>query len=233
MTISIIIPTYNEKDNIEKLIHYFQPFLDKGLTEIIVSDGGSQDHTLEISARTGVKAVLSPQKGRAGQMNWGASMAQGDILYFVHADCLPPSTFVEDIQEAIWEGFPAGCYRFRFDSKKKILRINEFFTRFNRLFFRGGDQTLFITRTLFELIKGFREEMIIMEDYDLIRRIQEISPFRIIPKNVIVSSRKYDTNSWLRVQLANLTVVLMYQWGCSQQKLTSTYKRLLNYRPFP
>ena len=233
MTISIIIPTYNEADNIEKLIRYFQPFLSQGVREIIISDGGSQDKTREVAELAGAKVVLSPKRGRAAQMNYGANLASGEIFYFVHADAFPPLSFIEDILSALQAGFPAGCYRFRFDSKKILLRVNAYFTRFDQLFCRGGDQTLFITRALFEQLNGFREDMYIMEDYDLIRRIQKNNPFRILPKDTIVSSRKYETNSWLRVQLANLTIVLMYRWGFSQQNLMKTYKWWLNYRPIP
>jgi hypothetical protein len=71
-----------------------------------------------------------------------------------------------------------------------------------------------------------------MEDYDLIERIQQQHPFKIIPKEVTVSARKYEHNNYLRVQLANFIVFMMYFWGCSQEKLLKTYKQLLYHPKF-
>ncbi|MBQ8693891.1 MAG: glycosyltransferase, partial [Synergistaceae bacterium] len=54
--------------------------------EIIVVDGGSTDGTLDKAVSLGVKAISANKSGRAAQMNAGAKISQGDILWFVHAD---------------------------------------------------------------------------------------------------------------------------------------------------
>ena len=163
-------------------------------------------------------------------MNYGVKNAKGNILYFVHADSRPHIGFLQDIQISIQKGFNCGSYRFKFDSNKYLLKINAFFTRFNYLFFRGGDQSIFVTKALFEQVGGFNEAMLIMEDYEFLEKIWNQGEFKLIPKSTLVSARKYDTNSWLSVQLANLKVVKMYKKGASQQILIETYKRMLNYR---
>ncbi len=130
LTISIVIPAFNESENIGELVAYLLKEGGDGLAEVIVSDGGSADETVRRAAQAGALAVLSPQKGRAAQMNYGASLAKGDILYFLHADGYPPASFVKDIETAVKEGFGFGRYRTRFDSGKWILKVNAFFTRF-------------------------------------------------------------------------------------------------------
>ena len=230
MTLSIIIPTYNEAESIGKLIRYLKQHIGSAEVDIIVSDGGSEDRTREKAAEAGAKAVLSRGKGRAAQMNYGASIATGDVFYFVHADCYPPKTFVTDIQNALAEGFDLGRYRTKFDSPKNILKINAWFTRFDFFICMGGDQTLFIKRKLFESCKGFKEDMRIMEEFEFCQRARQVGKYKIIQKSVLVSARKYDTNSWLRVQLANSKVVRMYKKGASQQDMLDTYKRMLSYR---
>ena len=71
--------------------------------------------------------------------------------------------------------------------------------------------------------------MQIMEDYDIIQRAwAKQLPFRVIPRSVIVSARKYRANSWLKVQLANLKVFRMYKAGVPQQVLVTTYRAMLN-----
>lgn len=230
MMLSIIIPTYNERENIGLLVDYLGKALDGDLVEIIVTDGGSEDDTVEVAAAAGALTIVSPVKGRAGQMNHAVQLAKGDVFYFVHADTRPPKSFKEDIIQALAEGYNCGSYRFRFDMNTGLRRINSFFTRFNYLFFRGGDQSIFLTRELWNKVGPYKEDMRIMEDYDFLSRIWTAGRFKLIQKDTIVSARKYETNSWLRVQLANLKVVRMWRRGASQQEMIEAYRAALNYR---
>ncbi len=228
--ISIIIPTYNEEGNITQLVQYLKKDSKKNAVEIIVSDGGSTDNTLVAAQDAGAKAVLSPKKGRATQMNFGSSVSAGSILYFVHADTFPPLSYVSDIINAMYEGYEIGRYRTKFDGKKFILKINAFFTRFDWFVCNGGDQTLFITRKLFNKINGFNDNMHIMEDYDIVKRAKPFGRYKIFSKAALISARKYDTNSWLRVQCANSTIVKMYKKGASQEEMINKYKEMIIYR---
>lgn len=232
MTISIIIPTYNESEHIETLINHLIENGQNVVKEILVIDGHSQDKTMALAQNAGAKSYLSPKKGRAAQMNYGASLASGKILYFVHADSFPPETYVSDILNALEEGFPMGCYRFKFKSDKLMLRFNSYCTRFDRIMCRGGDQTLFVLKDIFEELGHYKDDYVIMEEYDFIIRARKKYPFKIIPKDVLVSARKYDNNSYFRVNLANLTVFMMFYAGCSQLKMLNTYKRMINHPKF-
>jgi rSAM/selenodomain-associated transferase 2 len=230
MTISIIIPTYNEADNIAKLVHYLNQHKTHHVVDIIVSDGGSTDSTLAQAEKAGAKAIISAGKGRAAQMNYGAQIAKGAIFYFVHADSFPPASFVKDIMDAVHNGYYLGRYRTRFDSNKTILKINAWFTRFDLFICMGGDQTLFIKRSLFEQCAGFKEDMRIMEEYDLCQRARLKGKYKIMKGSALISARKYETNSWLNVQLANYKVVQMYKKGAPQEALVKAYKEMLQYR---
>lgn len=230
-SISIIIPTYNEAAGIGKLINYLLENGEGKITDLIISDGGSSDATIDIAVKAGAKALLSPQKGRAAQMNHGAAEATGDILYFIHADTFPPTTYVADILNAIQDGFDLGRYRTRFDSNRNILKVNAWFTRFDLFICYGGDQTLFMRRDFFERIKGFDAQMRIMEDYDIVTRAKaQGARYKIFNNAALLSARKYDTNSWLRVQTANYAIIQMFKKGASQEAMASRYKQLLNYR---
>jgi rSAM/selenodomain-associated transferase 2 len=228
--LSIIIPTYNEEETISKLIIHLKKHSATNNVEIIVSDGGSTDDTVKAAESAGAKVVLSPKKGRSAQMNFGASIAKSEIFYFIHADTFPPDSFVSDIESASKQGFEIGRYQTKFNSDKIILKINAFFTRFDFLICYGGDQTLFITKKLFNQINGFNEEMMIMEDYDIVRRARQIARYKIFKKAALVSARKYETNSWFKVQNANRTIVNMYKEGASQQDMVKKYKEMLVYR---
>lgn len=230
MTLSIIIPTYNEAATIGRLVRYLKDNSTSAVVDILVCDGGSEDDTLHEATSAGARALVSPHKGRAGQMNYGASRATGDVLYFLHADCFPPRTFVADIAAALADGYDLGRYYTRFDSPKAILKLNAWFTRFDFFICMGGDQTLFIRRSLFEACGGFRADMKIMEEYEFCQRARAKGRYRIMKGAALISARKYDTNTWWQVQRANATVVRLYKRGASQQTLVETYRRLLSYR---
>ncbi|GAB3575169.1 TIGR04283 family arsenosugar biosynthesis glycosyltransferase [Hymenobacter daeguensis] len=228
--LSVIIPTRNEAANIGRLVADLRRYAPPGTVEVLVVDAHSPDGTAAAARAAGATVLEAPQPGRAAQMNHGAQQARGDLLYFVHADVGIHPDYVATIRAAVAQGAAAGCYRFRFDSNHLLLRLNSYGTRFKGIMSRGGDQTLFITRALFEQLGGFDERFVIMEDFEIIERIRRVARFYIVPQNVVVSARKYETNSWLRVQLANLTAFSMYFLRLPPARIARTYKALLNYR---
>lgn len=230
MNISVITPTYNEQGNIGKLIAYLKKHGGNNLLEIIVSDGGSKDATVNEAENAGALAIVSPEKGRAAQMNYGASLATSEVLYFVHADTIPPPSFIEDIQKSVYEGYDLGRYLSTYDSPRWLLKLNAILSRLDTFGGMGGDQTLFITKKLFKETGGFDVSMKIMEEFEFCARARKCAKYKIINKPVLISARKYDTNSWLTIQKANYTIVKMYQNGASQDSMVSKYKEMLNYR---
>ncbi len=230
--ISIIIPVYNEEKTIEKLLSHLQECISGYESEIVVVDGKSLDKTAEVVQSCGVRLLISEKKGRAAQMNLGAEQTDGEILYFVHADSIPPISFVDDIYQCFTNGFDAGCYRFRFNSNHPLLKINSYCTRFDRLMCRGGDQTLFVKRSVFNELGGYKDHYLIMEDFDLIQQLRKNYAFRIMPKDVIVSARKYDNNPYLKVNFINLVIIMMYFFGASQNTMVHAYKELIHKTRF-
>ncbi|MFT7113448.1 MAG: rSAM/selenodomain-associated transferase 2 [Candidatus Azotimanducaceae bacterium] len=226
--ISIIIPCLNEEESIEELVAYLTRYGADTVLEIIVVDGQSQDNTLCNAKKAGAICYASPKVGRSAQMNYGVQKANGDIYYFVHADSIPPQTFASDILKQIEAGVPIGCFRFRFDSDKWTLKINSYFTRFDKIWCRGGDQTLFITKNAWDSLQGFKDFKV-MEEYDLIERAKKKYRFVIIPKNTIVSPRKYQFNSYFRVNFANLVLFLMYRYKVPQDRMVNVYKTLIKH----
>lgn len=234
MRLHLIIPVVNEIENLRGLLPYLCEQL-AGRGAITIADGGSTDGSQNLVrggswARTPVQWLSCKARGRAPQMNEAAALGPEDydVLYFMHADTRPPERFYNDILRSVNEGCPVGCYRFRFDSPHPLLAINSFFTRFKGLACRGGDQSLYLTREVWKQLGGYNDEMHIMEDYEIIQRIWELAiPFRVIPRRITVSARKYRANSWLRVQLANWKVFRMYKRGVDEQEMIKLYRRRL------
>jgi rSAM/selenodomain-associated transferase 2 len=226
--ISIIIPTYNEAGTIEKLVIYLRNFnADKYIQEIIVTDGGSTDATCMLVRQAGALAAVSPKKGRGAQMNYGASLATASILYFLHADSYPPSGFWQDIIQSVEQGYSSGCYQLAFDDRHPFLRFNAWFTRFNVDAVRFGDQSLYITRDVFLKAGGFREDLIVMEDQEIISRIRKHAKFKLLKGKVTTSARKYRENGVYKLQGIFFLIYFLYQLGVPQEKLLKLYKRLV------
>ncbi|CAN5443546.1 TIGR04283 family arsenosugar biosynthesis glycosyltransferase [soil metagenome] len=227
-SISVIIPTRNEATQLPVLLNYLNAVPGKEhIAEIIVSDGKSTDDTVSIANLYGAKVVVSEHAGRGKQMNTGAKNATGNILYFLHADSIPPVGFVEDILEKINSGDIAGCYRLRFDYDHWFLKANAWFTRFNVNAVRFGDQSLFVRKSVFEAIGGFREDLTIMEDQEIIHRIRKKGRFAVIAGYVTTSARKYRVNGVYRMQGIFFYIYFAYVFGASQQKLVAIYKKLI------
>lgn len=227
LPISIIIPTLNEAANLKRLLPYLFEICSQNNSEIIISDGGSQDGTVAIAQSFGAKIVRSNRASRAIQMNLGSQNANGEIYYFVHADTKPPPSFKEDILNAVLEGFKAGRYQSKYQSSNPFLRINAYFTRYNWRICQGGDQGLFVCKSIFKELGGFSEKHLLMEDYDLTDKLNSQYPFKVLEKATSISGRKYESNSYIRVNLANYIIYSLYYKGVKQEKLIKLYKKLL------
>ena len=228
LALSIIIPTYNEAATIAALVAYLrQPTAGEPAPEIIVADGGSTDTTRQLARQAGATVLRCPRKGRAAQMNHGARQAQEALLYFLHADSYPPAGFRLDLQQAVAQGYGSGCFRLAFDDAHWLLRFSAWCTRLPLTALRFGDQSLFVRRELFERLGGFREELLVMEDQEIIRRLQAQGPFCLVPRAVLTSARKYRANGVVRLQSIFTGIALLYWLGVPQRYLVRIYQRFI------
>jgi len=224
-TISIIIPVLNEEDHLGDLIsNIHKNSTSENISEILVIDGGSDDNTISVAKNTGAN-VLHSEKGRAKQMNLGAKKAKGDILYFLHADTIPPKNFDQHIIYAITNKHEAGCFQMRFDSDNLILRFFAGFTKYKHKICRGGDQSLFISTALFKKTKGFNEDYIVFEDNEFIGRLYKRTRFMILPFHVKTSARKYRKHGVVKLQYHFGVIHLKNFLGAGPDKLYDYYKR--------
>ncbi len=227
--ISVIIPTFNEEKKIaETIYHLRESDTKKLISEILVVDGQSNDNTVRESKNAGADRVLSCDKGRARQMNCGAHYATGKILYFLHADALTPNNFSEEISVALANNCKSGCFRLKFDHNHWFLKANCWFTRFNFNAFRFGDQSLFVLTNTFWQAGGFSEKHLVLEDQEIVGRLQKFGSFAVLQKEVCASARAYRQNGIFKTQAVYLFIYLMYQFGIRQERLLITLTKLIS-----
>jgi rSAM/selenodomain-associated transferase 2 len=223
--ISIIIPVLNEEQTLPVLLTALCKMLkDDHDHEILVCDGGSSDRTGETATEYGAKLISCRHRGRSSQMHEGAQAASGDILYFLHADTIPPGNFHHAIRTAVSNGAESGCFRLKFDSSHPLLGFYSWFTRFRTRFLRFGDQSLFVTKNAYRETGGFCQKHDIMEDFEMAGRLMKLTRFILLEESVTTSSRKYRENGVFRLQLLFTVIYLMYLAGVSQGVLTQFYK---------
>jgi rSAM/selenodomain-associated transferase 2 len=221
LSISVIIPTFNEEERIGELLRQLQA----ADVEIIVADGGSTDRTVAICDEAGVKTVHS-SRGRATQMNAGASEASGEIFLFLHADTHLPDRFEDRVREAITEGFAAGAFLFGTDSDSFSMNIIENAVHFRtyRLGIVFGDQAIFATREAFFRAGTYLEQPV-MEDYELWKRLGKVGKRYLIPLSVTTSTRKWEQHGVWRTTLINQAVTWLYILGVGPDRLARWYKK--------
>ena len=224
--ISVIIPTYNEAENISLTIEKINAAKNHAI-EIIVADGGSTDGTICCAEKSKAITVRCNQKGRSAQMNEGAAIANGQILYFLHADSIPPKKFTEHILEAHRKGAVSGCFRLAFDHNHWFLKANAWFTRFDVNAIRFGDQSLFVTKKVFDKAGGFNQSLLMMEDQEIIHRIKKLGKFIVMNDVVTTSAKKYLDNGIYRLQAIFFSIWFLYYLGYSQQHLLKLHRKLI------
>lgn len=230
--ISVVVPTLDE----ESLLPLCLASLE-GQTEheLIVADGGSRDETVALAERAAARVVCSPRANRGLQMNLGAAQARGETLLFLHADsCLPPGALAA--VEALLSSRPdvvGGCFTMRLDSRSPLCRLvawgGDLYHRSRHALF--GDRAIFVRRSAFATVGGFRE-LPIMEDADFGRRLRTPhgrpgvrTPRRLVMLRgpVVTSARAFEQVGALRLLARILLACAAHELGLSPERIAAMY----------
>lgn len=223
--ISIIIPVLNEVGTIAEIVSKAQTGKN---VEIIVVDGGSNDGTIEVVKSLDVKLIDS-LPGRSIQMNFGAKIATGNILLFLHGDTFLPLNFDKLLREIITKpNIIAGAFKLGIRGRKRSLRIVEIMVNWRSCYWQMpyGDQGIFLSAKVFEEVGGF-PEIPIMEDFELIRKLRKRGLIAIVSQPVLTSGRRWQKLGIFKTTLINQVVIITYLLGVSPQRLAQWYRSYL------
>jgi len=218
--ISVIIPAYNEEKLISRTLAQFTPnLIEKFDLELIVSDGGSDDRTLEKAAEYSCRIVRHTEQRKqtiAEGRNVGAEVARGDILFFLNADTIIDDHDVEGfITQALRELEPenvvavtCSVYIYPDEATRTDRIIHELY---NWYFFSlnvigmgmGRGECQIIKKDAFKKVGGNQKHIVAGEDFDLFTRLIRIGKVRYLRSlRVYESPRRYRKYGYIRVTAA-------------------------------
>ncbi len=225
--ISVIIPVFNECQNIRKCI---EGILSEGTgSEIIFCDGGSTDGSPDAveAYRDSCVTLLRTRKGRGTQMNAGASAAGGDILLFLHADTRLDRGWHDAVLRALEDpAVVAGAFSLRIGNPKWRYRLIEYMVKYRCRILKlpYGDQALFMKRNVFERIGGYRD-IPLMEDVEIADRLKGAGRIVILDKGAVTDARRWEKEGWLYTSARNQLIRCLYRIGVDPGKLAGIYYR--------
>ncbi|MDD5147579.1 MAG: glycosyltransferase [Candidatus Daviesbacteria bacterium] len=212
LPLSIIIPTFNEKQFLPKLLKSIENQT-RQPEEIIIADAFSIDTTRKIAQRFGCKLVNGGLPGIA--RNSGAMVATAPLLLFLDADVVLPPTFLEETTaEMVRRKLDiTSC----FITPRSPLRIDHILHKFTNQYMRLTQKfhphipgfCIFVKKDLHLAIKGFDESLMLAEDHDYVKRAKRIGRFGYLKSYKIpVSVRRLSKDGRLKIVLKYIAIEL-------------------------
>jgi rSAM/selenodomain-associated transferase 2 len=220
-SVSVVIPTLEEEGALGATLDALARL--RGPVEVIVADGGSRDGTLALARARGAHA-LTAARGRGAQLRAGAQAARGAVLWFLHADTLPPADALDRIAEALGDpGVVGGAFRLRFGGASRAARfMTGLQPVFGRLGLVYGDAALFVRRDAYEHVGGFRP-FPLFEDLDLVNRLRRRGRLARLRAEVTTSPRRFEGKNFPLVFARWVGLQLLYGLGVSPHRLAQLY----------
>jgi rSAM/selenodomain-associated transferase 2 len=223
--LSIVIPTLNAAAALADTLASLSEARSTGFPhEIVISDGGSHDGTVDLARQIGARVVVGTP-GRGMQLARGAAAAQGDWLLFLHADTNLAPGWLAAVRGFIasGDGRPAH-FRFVLDDPHPAARRIEALVRWRcaRLALPYGDQGLLIARRTYDAVGGFRP-LPLMEDVDIVRRLGR-ARLVALDHAAITSAQRYRRDGWWARPLRNLCCLSLYFLGVPPARLLRLYR---------
>jgi rSAM/selenodomain-associated transferase 2 len=223
---SVIVPVFQEQEAINHAVDHLRKLEGGSFAELIVVDGDWDGSTIRQIRDAAVKKIFS-EKGRGNQLNKGASVAEGDILIFLHADTRLPMQAFERIEAAMANtDCIGGAFDLRIDSPRRAFRIIEtaasWRSRLTRVPY--GDQAIFLRAASFRTLGGFRN-IPIMEDVELMQRIKrDNGKIAILKDRATTSARRWEKEGILWCTLRNWLLITLYLYGVKPERLAGCYR---------
>jgi len=220
--VSVIIPTLNEAVSLKTTIDAVKALGED--IEIIVVDGGSRDETILVAEDSGA-LVISSERRRGTQMHAGAIAANGEVLWFLHADTCPSPETIGQIRTTLADTESVGGnFTMLFDGDTRPARFMTWlYPKLRRIGLVYGDSGIFVRREIYEGIGGFKP-FPLFEDLDFVRRLRREGRFVNLSASVTTSSRRFERRSFLLMFSRWSFLQILFWLGVSPYFLARFYR---------
>jgi len=222
--ISVIIPVLNDAAPLARLLAQLCKV--SVPLEIVISDGGSHDTSAWVAEQFGVKFIRSP-RGRGIQINRGAAESTGDVLWFLHADNMVGPAAPRALLEAMEvPGVVGGAFTFDLREPYWYRSLLNRAVRLRSCLMKlpFGDQGIFVRRSAFKMMEGFRP-IPFLEDLDFVQRLRALGILALLQDPIGISGRRWEEEGFFRTTLRNWTVEIAYFLGVPPVRLAAWYQR--------
>lgn len=219
--LSVVMPTLDAAPALARSLPALSEGLQAGLIrELVISDGGSCDETIEIAEKSGALLVRG-EASRGGQLKRGAEVAEGEWLLFLHADTVLPEGWAAAVLAHLSSGRPA-CFQLGFDARGIAPRLVAGWANVRTKVFHlpYGDQCLLISATEYRKIGGY-DDIPLMEDVAMARKLKR--RLTALPLRVTTSAARYERDGWLRRGAGNLLRLARFLAGADPARLARRY----------
>lgn len=223
--ISIIIPTRNDADALKRTLDHLSGLPGIGTAEVIVAASGDTEGTTRAVAGR-ARIFWPPGSTRAALMNAGAAAARGEVLFFLHADSLPPMDALARIRRAL-DVFrvAGGAFEHLFAepawSLCAITLINRVRYRLTRNYY--GDQGIFVRAALFRQMGGYKN-LGVLEDLDFSQRLKRMGRSALIPVPLHTSGRRFLARGPWRTFFFIVWLLFLHTMGFDTQRYAEQYR---------
>ena len=218
--VSVIVPTFDEEAELPALFDHLDSV--DGEWEVLVADGGSRDRTVEIARERGA-LVVTEGSHRAAQLNAAAARARGRPAGVSSRGFPPASGRLPRAEETDAAG---GNFALRFDGGDRFARVLTRAYAFQRRFgFYYGDSTIWLRPSTFAALGGYRD-LPIMDDYDLVRRLERGFQTGCLPGPALTSPRRWRAMGVPRTLVTWWVIRLLFVAGVPAERLARMYKRI-------
>jgi glycosyltransferase involved in cell wall biosynthesis len=213
-SVSVVIPTFNEEANLATCLIQFRS-ISKETVEIVVSDDGSADKTVDIARKYTDVLVKRPSgislHTIARNRNAGAERASGRVLIFIDADTSleNPSEFIYQVSKyfSAQPKLVALVVKVKIDPRDAKLSdklVHGYINLQYKLGLKlgiagGGGQCQIVRADTFRAVSGYNQQLTASEDIDLIRRVKKLGSVRFASDLVVYESpRRYREQGYVR-----------------------------------
>jgi len=228
--ITVVIPTLNAEADLGPTLAALVPAVVDGVvTDVVIADGGSTDATCDIADISGAKLVRA-SAGRGQQLAAGAEIGRGSWLLFLHADTVLAHGWHDEVARHIARVNTgrtpdlAAAFRFALDDAGMQPRTLEAVVGLRCRLFKlpYGDQGLLISRQLYNEVGGFRDDLPLMEDVDLVWRIGG-RRMTLLDAKAVTSPARFRRDGYMLRSVRNVTLLALFCLRVSPTTLARYY----------